>query len=186
MRNRFYNALVLGLCVVLAVYLVAHFLRVNEQHYKVLTAFAPSERYGAYKGTIESVHTDRAIVNGLFKAENSRPNSDYIVTGSSPVTIWYVGKDEIKETHRGERIAYSNVAGSERTVVGYGMKTLPTKWRGVRLAYLFTEEPTDEMLQALMEDVAAEARKSMERVEAEKKRRMQAVADEISSWRARQ
>ncbi len=49
-----------------------------------------------------------------------------------------------------------------------------------------TEEPTDEMLQALMEDVAAEARKSMERVEAEKKRRMQAVADEISSWRARQ
>jgi len=49
-----------------------------------------------------------------------------------------------------------------------------------------TEEPTDEMLQALMEDVAVEARKSMANAEAEKKRRLQAVADEISAWRAGQ
>ena len=48
------------------------------------------------------------------------------------------------------------------------------------------EEPTDEMLHALMEDVAEEARKSMARAEAEKKRRLQAVADEISAWRAAQ
>ena len=48
------------------------------------------------------------------------------------------------------------------------------------------EEPTDEMLQALMEDVAEEARKSMTRAEAEKKRRLQAIADEISAWRAAQ
>ena len=46
------------------------------------------------------------------------------------------------------------------------------------------EEPTDEMLQALMEDVAAEARRSMAKAEAEKKRRLQAVANEISAWRA--
>ena len=43
------------------------------------------------------------------------------------------------------------------------------------------EKPTDEMLQSLMEDVAAEARKSMAKAEAEKKRRLQAVADEISA-----
>ena len=49
-----------------------------------------------------------------------------------------------------------------------------------------TEKPTDEMLQALMEDVEAEARKSMANAEAEKKRRLQAVADEISAWRAGQ
>ena len=48
-----------------------------------------------------------------------------------------------------------------------------------------TEEPTDEMLQALMEDVAAEAPKSMANAEAEHRRRLQAVADEISAWRAR-
>ena len=46
------------------------------------------------------------------------------------------------------------------------------------------EEPTDEMLHELMEGVAAEARKSSERAAAEKKRRLQAVADEIASWRA--
>ena len=40
------------------------------------------------------------------------------------------------------------------------------------------------MLHALMEDVAAEARKSKERAEAEKKRRLQVAADEISAWRA--
>jgi len=43
------------------------------------------------------------------------------------------------------------------------------------------EKPTDEMLQSLMEDVAAEARKSMAKAEAEKKRRLQAVADKISA-----
>ena len=42
------------------------------------------------------------------------------------------------------------------------------------------------MLQALMEDVAAEARKSMANAEAEHRRRLQAVADEISAWRAAQ
>ncbi len=45
------------------------------------------------------------------------------------------------------------------------------------------EEPTDEMLQALMEDVAEEARKSSARAEEEKRRRLQTVADEISAWR---
>ena len=49
-----------------------------------------------------------------------------------------------------------------------------------------TEEPTDEMLQALMEDVVAEARKSMANAEAEHRRRLQTVADEISAWRATQ
>ena len=48
-----------------------------------------------------------------------------------------------------------------------------------------TEEPTDEMLHALMEDVAAAARESSARAEAEKQRRLQAVADEIDSWRNR-
>ncbi len=48
------------------------------------------------------------------------------------------------------------------------------------------EEPTDEMLQALMEDVAEEARKSSARAEAEKRRRLQAVADEIAAWRESQ
>ena len=47
-----------------------------------------------------------------------------------------------------------------------------------------TDEPTDEMLQALMEDMIREARKSMQRAEAEKKRRMKAVAEEIAAWRA--
>ena len=46
-----------------------------------------------------------------------------------------------------------------------------------------TEEPTDEMLQELMEDVAIEARKSMAKAEAEKKRRLQEVADTIAAWR---
>jgi len=46
-----------------------------------------------------------------------------------------------------------------------------------------TEEPTDEMLQALMEDVAAAARESNARAEAEKRRRLKEVAEEIQSWR---
>jgi len=45
------------------------------------------------------------------------------------------------------------------------------------------EEPTDEMLQALMEDVAKSARESSERAEAEKKRRLQEVASQIDEWR---
>ena len=48
------------------------------------------------------------------------------------------------------------------------------------------EEPTDEMLRALMEDVAEEARKSMARAKAEHQRRLQTVAEDISAWRAAQ
>ena len=44
------------------------------------------------------------------------------------------------------------------------------------------EEPTDEMLQELMEDVAKAARESSVRAEAEKKRRLQEVADNILEW----
>lgn len=46
------------------------------------------------------------------------------------------------------------------------------------------EEPTDEMLQELMEDVARAARESSAKAEAEKQRRLQAVADEIETWRS--
>ena len=45
------------------------------------------------------------------------------------------------------------------------------------------EEPTDEMLQELMEDVAKAARESSAKAEAEKKRRLQSVANEIEAWR---
>ena len=45
------------------------------------------------------------------------------------------------------------------------------------------EEPTDEMLQELMEDEAKAARESSARAEAEKKRRLQTVANEIEAWR---
>lgn len=45
------------------------------------------------------------------------------------------------------------------------------------------EEPTDEMLQALMEDLAQAARESSAKAEAEKKRRLQAVAKEIEEWK---
>ena len=45
------------------------------------------------------------------------------------------------------------------------------------------EEPTDEMLQALMEDVGKAARESSAKAEAEKQRRLQAVAKEIEEWR---
>ena len=48
------------------------------------------------------------------------------------------------------------------------------------------EEPTDEMLQELMEDVAKAARESSVRAEAEHLRRLKAVSDEISEWRANQ
>ena len=45
------------------------------------------------------------------------------------------------------------------------------------------EEPTDEMLQELMEDVAKAARESSAKAEAEKQRRLQTVANEIEAWR---
>ena len=45
------------------------------------------------------------------------------------------------------------------------------------------EEPTDEMLQELMEDVAKAARESSAKAEAEKQRRLQSVANEIEAWR---
>ena len=45
------------------------------------------------------------------------------------------------------------------------------------------EEPTDEMLHELMEDVAKAARESSAKAEAEKQRRLQAVASEIEAWR---
>lgn len=48
-----------------------------------------------------------------------------------------------------------------------------------------SEEPTDEMLQALMEDVAAAARESSARAEAEKRRRLKEVEEEIQSWRSK-
>jgi hypothetical protein len=46
-----------------------------------------------------------------------------------------------------------------------------------------TEEPTDEVLQALMEKVAQAARESNAKAEAEKRRRLQSVADEIKEWK---
>ena len=47
-----------------------------------------------------------------------------------------------------------------------------------------TEEPTDELLHALMEDVAQAARESSAKAEAEKERRLQAVAKEIEEWKS--
>ena len=45
------------------------------------------------------------------------------------------------------------------------------------------EEPTDEMLQELMEDVAKAARESSAKAEAELQRRLDSVAKEIKDWR---
>ncbi|MBR1668742.1 MAG: hypothetical protein IJ693_10780 [Bacteroidaceae bacterium] len=47
-----------------------------------------------------------------------------------------------------------------------------------------TEEPTDEMLHALMEDVAAAARESSARAEAEKQRMLRNAADIIAIRRS--
>ena len=47
-----------------------------------------------------------------------------------------------------------------------------------------TEEPTDEMLQALMEDVAVAARESSARAEAKKQRMLQDAAHTIAIRRA--
>ena len=44
-------------------------------------------------------------------------------------------------------------------------------------------KPTDEVLQALMEKVAQAARESNAKAEAEKRRRLQTVADEIKEWK---
>ena len=46
------------------------------------------------------------------------------------------------------------------------------------------EEPTDEMLQALMEDVAKAARESSAKAEAEKQRRFSEVASIIKAKRS--
>ena len=48
------------------------------------------------------------------------------------------------------------------------------------------EEPTDEMLFELMAGVENIAKNSSAKAEAEKKRRLQAVAEEILAWRANQ
>jgi polyhydroxyalkanoate synthesis regulator phasin len=45
------------------------------------------------------------------------------------------------------------------------------------------EEPTDAMLQSLMEDVCKAARESSVKAEAEKRRRLQVVVNEIETWR---
>ena len=49
-----------------------------------------------------------------------------------------------------------------------------------------TEEPSDEMLHELMEDFALVAQQSSAQAASEKKRRLQAVADEIKAWRMEQ
>ena len=66
-----------------------------------------------------------------------------------------------------------------------GIKIFFHKMTEIYKRYRLTsqEEPTDEMLQALMEDVAKSARESSERAEAEKKRRLQEVASQIDAWR---
>lgn len=47
------------------------------------------------------------------------------------------------------------------------------------------EEPTDEMLQALMEDVAKAARESSAKAEAEKQRRFSEIASIIKARRSK-
>ena len=58
---------------------------------------------------------------------------------------------------------------------------MTTTHKQYRLSSL--EEPTDEMLIALMEDVVKAARESSAKAEAEKRRRLQMVAKEIEAWR---
>lgn len=73
----------------------------------------------------------------------------------------------------------------------FGEKTLILQQKCVRLMteihkkYRLTsmEEPTDEMLQELMEDVAKAARESSARAEAEKQRRLSETARVISKRR---
>ena len=59
---------------------------------------------------------------------------------------------------------------------------MPETYKKYRLTSM--EEPTDEMLQALMEDVAKAARKSSARAEAEKQRRFSEVLSAISLRRS--
>ena len=73
----------------------------------------------------------------------------------------------------------------------FGEKTLILQQKSARLMteihkkYRLTsmEEPTDEMLQELMEDVAKAARESSARAEAEKQRRLSEAAQIISKRR---
>ena len=46
------------------------------------------------------------------------------------------------------------------------------------------EEPTDEQLQGIMEQVAIAARRSTERYHAELRRRMQELFDKVAAYRA--
>jgi len=59
---------------------------------------------------------------------------------------------------------------------------MPETYKKYRLTSM--EEPTDEMLQALMEDVAKAARESSTRAEAEKQRRFSEVLSAISLRRS--
>ena len=59
---------------------------------------------------------------------------------------------------------------------------MPETYKKYRLTSM--EEPTDEMLQALMEDVAKAARESSARAEAEKQRRFAEVLSAISLRRS--
>lgn len=47
------------------------------------------------------------------------------------------------------------------------------------------DDPTDEQLQAIMEQVAEEARENSLRVAEEQKRRLQKLADEVAQLKAR-
>ena len=59
---------------------------------------------------------------------------------------------------------------------------MPGTYKKYRLTSM--EEPTDEMLQALMEDVVKAARESSARAEAEKQRRFSEVLSAISLRRS--
>ncbi|MBO4316025.1 MAG: hypothetical protein IKX24_12530 [Prevotella sp.] len=47
-----------------------------------------------------------------------------------------------------------------------------------------TEEPTDEMLLELMQDVLKAAQESSAKAEEEKRRRLQEVANDIKAWKS--
>ena len=63
----------------------------------------------------------------------------------------------------------------------YNINDMTTTYKQYRLTSL--EEPTDEMLRELMEEVVKAARESSAKAEAEKRRRLQMVANEIEAWR---
>ena len=58
---------------------------------------------------------------------------------------------------------------------------MTTTYKQYRLTSL--EEPTDEMLRELMEEVVKAACKSSAKAKAEKRKRLQMVANEIETWR---